>query len=225
MKYIIILSIIIFSCNTESDEGVSLTFSSSNPYDSVHLYRINKNQAIFIGALQYKDHWTLSTQELRKKGIYKAFSYYDGKTATFLLIVDDTPNIHIEEEGKSLMAKGSNETKRLFEINALIHSCDQRHFKYQRKLVEFATNRDSTSHYYDLTQRNMAECKSSLKAIIRADYSSLASLYALDFLDPAKNTQLVDSVFCLSKQRYPDSYLHEEIIERHQLKALPNCNE
>ena len=108
-----------------------------------------------------------------------------------------------------MVVEGSPESARLSEIIGLLNSCDKQHFEYQRQLVNNAMDPDSVKMYTQKSDEHQLACITSLKTLVREDYSSLASLYAMNYIDPSLEKELLDSVFCFSKKRYPNFFNSE----------------
>jgi len=213
--YLSLISIICWNC-TSSESETAVVFQTDRSYDSIALYQIEGNDAIRLGSMSGTSDWRLK-QPLDKPGVFKMFQYNAADRSSVLFILTDEASITLNESAGELNVENSYETQRLMTITQLLEQCDSRHFGYQRKLVEFASDPDSINHYYRLTEENQSTCYSDLKQIVRNDYASVASLYALNYIDPAKNFSLMDSVICQTKEKYPSIYLLEEIITIHQL--------
>lgn len=220
------LFLILFGVACSNKNDTQIRFSSNRAYDSLSLYAINGTNATHLGALsQGETYWELTTG-LDQPAILKLYQYPTGgnRTSTLIMLENDQMVTLIESE-TGLTCAGSIETSRLLEVNKLLESCDKTHYEFQRKLIQVAPNIDSINYYTNLNTSHQNRCFEDMKSLIRLDPSSLASLYALNFVDPKNNRSLIDSVYCSSIQRYPSIYLHKEILAIHQInEGSINCD-
>ena len=213
--FLLLLSICA-GCSNSSLSTREIEYETTEAFDSLVLYQINGFESNRLGRFGNVGNWNIGLS-VNEPGVFKIYQYAGRERGSVLFMMTDEKWMKIVDTETKRTSQGSYETSRLFQINALISECDRRHFNFQRKLVEHATVADSTNYYYQLSEENQISCTTELKNIIREDHTSMASLYALNYLDPEVNFTLMDSVICQSTIQYPDLYLRQEIIRNHQL--------
>lgn len=205
------IAISFFSCR-ENTKIIYEILDNTSP-DKVSLYEIKGKELKPLGDFVYDKYnsYTISKSGL-ELGLYKLVKHYGTTKKSINFICQGNPGVvSIIDRGDSLFAYGSYETERLFKILNHTRGCDARYFKLQKEMVNNAMDTERTRALLEDEKTIANTCRTDLVNFIRSDLSSIASLYAVDFLDPTLHSELIDSVINESRNKHGELYLHEEL--------------
>ncbi len=214
---LISLFIVLFGCTTNTDISLEVDFKELP--SKVEVYKINGQQSDKIGELHFDGTKYEGKIPNIDFGFYALISQYSHKKESLIFISDkNSKNIDLMQNGDSLFAYGSAETERLYQILNLTRGCEIAYKDVQKRLIMYSGEIPKILEIQKEGEKITHRCVSDIINKIRQDKSSLASLYAIDFLDPITNKPLIDSVFHLTKNKYGQIYLHDELTVRLGLK-------
>lgn len=216
--------ILIFSCSQgkgsgSSEEGeVTISGEVKNPQKGmILLQELQENQMVTIDTLALTDKNTFSTSVEPKEAGFFRINFYEKQFVNFIL---DDADIQITADGSKqegiAEVKGSEDTDHFNKVNDIMKSFQEEVQALEVAFQDANTNQDQMkidslrNVYLEMEKEKNEAIK---KAIDQMD-TSIAALYAVNFLDPEKEFPFFDKLAAKFDKSMPDSKFAQDFVTR-----------